>query len=268
MLELLEQLFRQVRIYVQSERFDRSRVYAESQKHTTMQFDRDAEDIIIKGLEESGHGFEVITEERPTFSTQPEPPYRIIVDPIDGSDNVARGIMTAAVSLAVLPIDKPVIPEEVRWALVGEIFSGTVYVAQRGNGAFRNGRRCQVSATKSLSQCLAGVNMDGRDKATLRTLLTDKQGIGQVRRTGSSTIDSVYVASGAYDAYIDVGDALTGESFMASASVVLEAGGRVTDHEGKPLRPMKDLVEGFSVVMAGTKELHEEIISHTKKANK
>ena len=32
-----------------------------------MRFDREAEDIIISGLIESGHGCEIITEERPSF---------------------------------------------------------------------------------------------------------------------------------------------------------------------------------------------------------
>ena len=34
---------------------------------------------------------------------------------------------------------------------------------QKGGGAFRNGRRCRVSDEKSLKQCLAGMNLDGRD---------------------------------------------------------------------------------------------------------
>ena len=62
MLELLEQLFRQVRAYMQSEHFDRNQVYSQTSAHTTMQFDHEAEDIIISGLIESGHGFEIITE--------------------------------------------------------------------------------------------------------------------------------------------------------------------------------------------------------------
>ena len=61
MLELLEQLFRQVRAYMHSERFDRNQVYFQSSKHTTMLFDHEAEDIIISGHIERGHGFEVIT---------------------------------------------------------------------------------------------------------------------------------------------------------------------------------------------------------------
>src|ERR1700736_3602297 len=122
MLELLEQLFRHVRGYMNSERFNRHQVFFHSSEHTTMQFDREAEDIIISGLIESGHGFEVITEERPPFTTSQNPPYRIVIDPVDGSTNAQRGIMTASVALAVLSIDAPITPQNVQWALVGEIF--------------------------------------------------------------------------------------------------------------------------------------------------
>lgn len=264
MLVLLEQLFRQVRAYTQAERYDRKQVYAQSAKHTTMQFDRDAEDIIINGLRASGIGFEIITEERPTFCTSNTPAYRIVVDPIDGSTNVERGIMTASVALAVLPIDAPILPEQVQWALVGELFSGTVYEAQRGNGAFRNGRRCQTSTVTDFNNCLAGLNMDGRDSEAIKALLTKEPALSMIRRSGSSAIDSVYVASGTYDAYIDVGNDITGESFLASASIALEAGGILSDHKGKPLRPITNLVEKFSLVLAGNQKLHQNILARIK----
>jgi len=265
MLELLEQLFRQVRGYAQSDRYDLKQVYAKSPKHVTMQFDRDAEDIIINGLTESGISFEIITEERPTFSTAETPSYRIVIDPIDGSTNFERGITTAAVALAVLPIDAPILPEYVQWALVGELFSGTVYEAQHGGGAFRNGRRCQPSTATGLRNCLVGLNLDGRDVNALKTLLTEEPSLGKIRRTGSSAIDSVYVASSTYDAYIDIGNTLTGESFLASASIVLEAGGVISDHKGDRLRPITSLTQKFSLVIAGNKKLHQEIIQKLNK---
>ncbi len=264
MLELLEQLFRKVRAYMQSERFDRYLVHSQSTVHTTMQFDREAEDIIIRGLIESGQSFEIITEERQAFSTSNEPSYRIIIDPVDGSTNVSRGIPTAGVSLAVLSTDEPITPETVQWALVGELYSGTVYQAQRAWGAFCNGHRCQVSETSHLEQCLAGMNFDGRDPEVVRKLLIEHPPIHNVRRSGSSSMDIVYVANGAYDAYIDTGDVLTAESFLASLSIVLEAGGIVTDRYGKPLRPISNLTEGFSLVVAGTKELHTELLTRIK----
>jgi myo-inositol-1(or 4)-monophosphatase len=264
MLELLEQLFRQVRAYALSERFNRNQVYHHSPEHTTMQFDREAEDIIIDGLNESGIGFEVFTEERPTFTTNSSPAYRIVIDPVDGSNNVARGIMTAGVALAILPADRPILPENVQYALVGNLFNGTVYQAQQGGGAFRNGRRCQVSDTKHIKDCLAGMNFDGRDKASVQALLTQEPVLGGIRRCGSSSIDTVYVASGAYDAYIDIGNVITGESFLASLCIILEAGGIISDDNGKPLQPITNLTQGFSLVIASTKELHKEIITRLK----
>jgi myo-inositol-1(or 4)-monophosphatase len=265
MLELLEQLFRQVRAYALSERFNRNQVYLHSPEHITMQFDRDAEDIIIQGLTDSGHGFEVFTEERPTFTTDPSPTYRIVIDPVDGSNNVTRGIMTAGVAFAVLPADVPILPENVQWALVGNLFNGTVYQAQRDGGAFRNGRRCQVSGTKRIKDCLAGMNFDGRDPAAVQALLIREPVLQGVRRSGSSAIDTVYVASGAYDAYIDVGDVLTGESFLASLAIITEAGGVFSDVKGKSLQPIVSLKQGFSLVVASTKELHQEIITRLNK---
>jgi myo-inositol-1(or 4)-monophosphatase len=169
--------------------------------------------------------------------------------------------MTAGVSLAVLAVDEPISPECVQWALVGELFSGTVYLAQRNGGAFCNGRRCQVSETRHLNRCLAGMNFDGRDPEVLRKLLIECPTIGKIRRTGSSAMDLVYVANGAYDAYIDIGDVITAESFLASLSIVHEAGGVFSDQYGKPLRPISNLTEGYSLVVAGTRELHEEIIT-------
>ncbi len=83
----------------------------------------------------------------------------------------------------------------------------------------------------------------------------------KVRRTGSSAIDIVYVASGAYDAYIDIGNVITAESFLAALSIVLEAGGIVSDQHGKSLRHITSLTEGFSLVAAGTRELHEAVLA-------
>jgi myo-inositol-1(or 4)-monophosphatase len=261
MLEMLEKLYKEVRAYILSEQFKRSQVYGQFAGHTTMLFDREAEDIILNGLTKSGLGFEVITEERPAFSTRPSPPYRIVIDPVDGSTNVMRGIPIAGVSLAVLPIDAPISPEQVQWALVGELFSGTIYHSQHGRGAFCNGQRCRVSETTRLQDSLAGMNFDGRDLETLRKLIAVPPPLGKVRRTGSSAIDIVYVASGAYDAYIDIGDVITAESFLAALSIVLEAGGIVSDQHGKSLRHITGLTEGFSLVAAGTRELHEAVLA-------
>ena len=105
------------------------------------------------------------------------------------------------------------------------------------------------------------MNFDARDPEVLRKLLIERPTLAKIRRTGSSAMDIVYVANGAYDAYIDIGDVITAESFLASLSIVLEAGGVVSDQHGKHIRPISNLTDGFSLVVAGTRELHEEIIA-------
>jgi myo-inositol-1(or 4)-monophosphatase len=264
MLELLQQVFRQVRAYIHSDAFNRQSVYRQSNGHTTMLFDREAEEIIIKGLQDSRYSFEVFSEEREPLTIHPPPAYRIVIDPVDGSTNVEHGILTATIALAVLPIDVPVTPEQVQWALVGELYSGIVYEASRGDGAFCNGRRCQVSKTRSFNKSLVGINMDGRSRDALRALLIDDPPPAHVRRSGSSAMDLVYVANGAYDAYIDVGGILTGESFLASASIVIEAGGVVTDQRGNPLRPVTSLDERYSIIAAGSRQLHNAILERVR----
>src|SRR5260370_8440444 len=125
-----------------------------------------------KGLVERGKGFEMNAEEGPTLMTSPAPAYRIVVDPVDGSTNVERGIMTAGVSLAVLPIDAPISQEHVQWALVGELFTGTVYQAQQGLGAFGNGPRGQVSETEHLEDGPPGMHHADPDPDILQSHLT------------------------------------------------------------------------------------------------
>lgn len=260
MLELLEQLFRQVRAYMHSEHFNRHQIFEQSSEHITMQFDREAEDLIIEGLTASGHGFEIITEERPLICTSEHPTYRIVVDPVDGSTNVMRGILSAGVSLAVLPIEAPVTPEHVQWALVGELYSGTVYQAERARGAYWNRRRCQVSEVTHYQDCLVGINLDQRKASAMQRLLCTTTRPASMRRCGSSTMDLVYVASGAYDAYVDIGEVLTGESFLAAAMIVREAGGLVTDAQGQPLVPIEHLRQGYSLIAAATPQLHSAIL--------
>jgi myo-inositol-1(or 4)-monophosphatase len=264
MLPLLEQLFRTVRSYMQSERFNRHSIFFQSDEHTTMQFDREAEDLIVEGLTASGYGFEVVTEEQPILCTSEDPAYRIVVDPVDGSTNVEQGILAACVALAVLPIDAPVTPEYVEWALVGELYSGTVYQAEREHGAYCNGRRCQVSEVRRYRDCLLGLNLDQRDPHSLHALICGESYPAAVRRSGTSALDIVYVASGAYDAYVDIGEIITGESFLASTAIVREAGGLVTDRFGQSLSPVKNLRQGFSLVAAATPELHTELLDRLK----
>src|SRR5260370_29510060 len=53
---------------------------------------------------------------------------------------------------------------------------------------------------------------------------------------------------------------IAAESVLASLSIIREAGGTISDQHGKPLRPIRNLTKGFSLVVAGTRQLHEELL--------
>ena len=81
--------------------------------------------------------------------------------------------------------------KHVQWALVGELFSGTVYQAQQGNGAFRNGRRCKVSETAHLNECVLGMMLSPAGLARLAAAgATDARWLTQLIR--SRRIDLVH----------------------------------------------------------------------------
>ncbi len=63
------------------------------------------------------------------------PRHRLVLDPVDGSDNWARGLPLSALSCAVLPIDAPLHPDWVEAALVGPFENDTPLIALKGSGA-------------------------------------------------------------------------------------------------------------------------------------
>lgn len=109
------------------------------------------------------------------------------------------------------------------------------FTAERGRGAFLNGRRLRVSATKSLAESLVSTgfayavrethyNLDNFRKFVLKT-----QG---VRRDGSAAMNLAYVAAGRFDGFWERG--IQAWDMAAGVLMVTEAGGKVTDITGKP----------------------------------
>src|SRR5574341_2626615 len=95
----------------------------------TKEFDYLAEGRIIDYcIREIAAPVRILTEERGEVQTRSGAArWTLIVDPVDGSENFARGNEMSSVSLAVLRGEEVPRPEDVRHALVGRIFSGTVY---------------------------------------------------------------------------------------------------------------------------------------------
>jgi myo-inositol-1(or 4)-monophosphatase len=118
--------------------------------------------------------------------------------------------------------------------VVNAPFLREVYVAEKGQGAFLNGRKLQVSAeTNMLKSCLVTGFPYTYPKLHIGPLeifaKLVKQGI-PVRRLGSAAVDLCWVAAGRFDGFWEFN--LSPWDTAAGYIIVKEAGGRITDFEG------------------------------------
>ncbi len=156
-----------------------------------------------------------------------------VLDPVDGTTNFCHGLPLSAVSLGLVHGDLPVL------GVVALPFLGSRYWAAHGCGAFRDDVRLHVSDTADLSRALVALSdYGGGPDAPVRDLLSaalDRelshrtQGL---RRLGATAVDLVFVAEGALDASITLGNRAWDTA--AGAVIAREAGALVVDSDGSP----------------------------------
>jgi myo-inositol-1(or 4)-monophosphatase len=154
--------------------------------------------------------------------------YLWIVDPLDGTTNYIHGYPVYCISIAL--------------ALEGEVLLGVVsdpvrhelFTAQRGGGAFLNGRPIGVSKPREESDRLVLTGFPFRVKHMadpyLRLFREIFLRVGDLRRCGSAALDLASVAAGRADGFFELN--LNPWDTAAGSLLVTEAGGRVTDFGG------------------------------------
>ena len=180
--------------------------------------------IIHKAFPDDGF----MAEESPVRET---PNRRLwIIDPLDGTTNYAHGFPAAAVSIGFSENG------EIKAGGVYDPFRKELFLAQKGRGAFVNGRRLAVSKVPSISKALlvTGFAYDRAEKAEfyLGFLSDFMKRSHDVRRMGSASLDFCWLAAGRTDGYWEFG--LKPWDVAAGKLILEEAGGRVTDFRGKP----------------------------------
>jgi myo-inositol-1(or 4)-monophosphatase len=172
---------------------------------------------------------QVLAEEMGGAATAPAGPCWVF-DPIDGTTNFAHGLPIFCSSLA-LEIDGV--------AEVAAIYDPTrkeLFTAERGGGAFLNGRPLHVSSTDRMVDAVlvTGFPYDVHSRVDEIVGLFGAF-VGQaraVRRLGSAAIDLCYVAAGRLDGYWE--SDLKAWDIAGGALIVAEAGGRITNMAGQP----------------------------------
>jgi myo-inositol-1(or 4)-monophosphatase len=204
---------------------------------------------------------EFLSEEEPAVAADPtdsaagqmadvQPPqHRWIVDPLDGTTNYVHHIPEFAVSIGL---------ERGGEVLVGCVFNpvaGECYTAERGGGAFLNGRRLAASRVTQLSQALVAAGFPPKVEPGSRPLVDFNRMIvacQSIRRTGSAALNLCYVAAGRFDAYWARETKIW--DVAAGSLMIKEAGGLISSLDGSPLRLNRP-----QFIAAGTESLHRQI---------
>jgi myo-inositol-1(or 4)-monophosphatase len=200
--------------------------------------DRASETLIVEKLRETFPKHGIYGEEGTRANLDAE--YRWYVDPLDGTTNFAHGFPYFCVSLGLEHRPPGLAPDQ-----DGEIVAGVIYqpvhnelfVAEKGSGAYLNGRQLQVSKTTHLQEALLATgfpshkrhenpNIHFYQQLTLRS--------HGVRRAGAAALDLAYTAAGRFDAYWEFN--LNPWDTAAGALMVTEAGGAMTGFEGTPFK--------------------------------
>ena len=112
-----------------------------------------------------------------------------------------------------------------------------LFTAEKGSGAYMNGRRLHVSGTGELinSLLMTGFPYDiaANPSHAVEHFVDFLMAARGIRRFGSAALDLCYVAAGRLDGFWEVN--LHPWDMAAGVLLVQEAGGTVSDFQGKPL---------------------------------
>ncbi|HNZ04427.1 MAG TPA: inositol monophosphatase family protein [Myxococcota bacterium] len=163
-----------------------------------------------------------VSEERLPPPGRADARFCFIVDPIDGTRNVLHGRPEACVSVALYEKGPGVV-----WGCIYNPFSGEIFTAQSGRGAFRNGQRIHVSANGDPGNALYLVSIHESVKGMLDRVKSEIL----VRPVGSIAYKMCLVACGEGDATFTINPRHDWD-IAAGMLLVEEAGGEVSDSRG------------------------------------
>jgi len=196
------------------------------------------------------------------------------IDPLDGTVNYAHHIPIFCVSIAYASragassagFDtthlNPPLSANLKLGAVYDPMRDEMFTAERGKGAYLNGRRLNVSSTTDLQQSLLVTGFPYNAWDTPQDNFANFVKFGKlsrgVRRLGSAALDLCYVAAGRFDGFWEL--ALNPWDVAAGGLICEEAGARVTNAQGGDdyiSPPQSILATTPGIHMRMLEELHE-----------
>lgn len=177
--------------------------------------------------------------------------FKWVIDPVDGTHNFLHGIPIFGISIAFE------YKEEVLLGILHFPVLGLTATAEKGKGAFLNGRKIKVSNKKNLGHSLLVWEFsyaNRKEKTEFLEGLIHKT--IDVRNFGCALYALLLVACGKCDGYIVLS---TNEWDIAAGFLIVEeAGGRITDLKGKGW----NLSQKKFIITNG--KVHNELLGYLK----
>ncbi|MCS7284964.1 MAG: inositol monophosphatase [Hydrogenobacter thermophilus] len=197
--------------------------------------DRISEERIRKYIKSNFPHHHVVGEEE---GGEDKGEYVWYIDPLDGTKNYIAGFPIFGVSVGLTYRKEPIV------GAVYLPYFDALYWALKGGGAYKNGKRVQVSKRKQVRQFFVAYGFPSRAKRDLNIYwrvfrdLFDK--VGAMRRPGAAAVDLCFVAEGVFDGLVEF--ELNPWDVCAGTIIVQEAGGRV--YLTKGLSKATDVIAG------------------------
>lgn len=192
-----------------------------------------------------------IGEEDGVFSEQAKDGLCFVIDPIDGTTNFVCGMGRSGISVGIMQDGKPL------FGAILNPYSGDMYYATRGCGAFMNGNPIHVS-DEPIERSIVTIGTSPYYKAELgdKTVEMFKRllyAASDVRRMAAASLDICDVAAGRIAAFCEL--QLSPWDFAAGYVILTEAGGSITDFNGNAVS-----LDAPSSILCATPATFEKMI--------
>ncbi|MFX1368613.1 MAG: inositol monophosphatase family protein [Promethearchaeota archaeon] len=227
----------------------------------TLLLDAKAEEAIIRTLSSSGTSFEILTEERGLIKNEIQPEYLALIDPIDGSANLERGIPLVSIGISIVPYAEAMTSDDVEISIIDSVFTDETYIAVTGEGVTRNGSQVKPSDSSKLEDAIISYNlMKTWDSDYMKKSLVVVSSVQDIRRSASPLLDLCWTASGFLEGMVDFRDMLP-IFHLSGTHMVLEAGGSVLNRKGNRFHSSLSPEKVMNFVAAANDTLARKILA-------
>ena len=221
----------------------------------TTQIDKIAENVVLVYLQEKNVPLNVLSEEIGFVDNGADE--TLVLDPIDGTTNSVIGVPLYTVSMA---IGKSSL-KDVHTAFIENLVTGDRYTAEKGKGAYLNGKRIRAKKRSDPDNMMMMIYLgNGAHPDSFALAKRMKSS----RAYGCASIEMALVATGAADGFLMNADnnrrSIRVIDIAASYLILKEAGGEIYNLDGTDFDMSFDLDQRSNFLAVGNKDVYDMVI--------